>query len=125
MNRMSGRRFRADPQLASHPTVSRPGQTTANPADDSLFVTFTDIVEEYLLLWVLLSVGVGLGAVALNVAGYAVGWLVGNRASRRTHVASILSVGMRDFAVAAGLPAVAFGVVEMVTSAGLAKWFPR
>jgi BASS family bile acid:Na+ symporter len=82
-------------------------------------------------------VGVGLGAVALNVAGYAVGWLVGWRASRRTRVASVLSVGMRDFAVAAALvvaaglptvaslPAVAFGVVEMATSAGLAKWFTR
>jgi BASS family bile acid:Na+ symporter len=82
-------------------------------------------------------VGVGLGAVALNVAGYAVGWLVGGRASRRTRVASTLSVGMRDFAVAAALvvaaglptvaslPAVAFGVVEMATSAGLAKWFTR
>jgi len=44
---------------------------------------------------------------------------------------------MRDFAVAAALviaaglptvaslPAVAFGVVEMATSAGLAKWFSR
>lgn len=82
-------------------------------------------------------VGVGLGAVALNTLGYVVGWLVGYRASRRTRVASILSVGMRDFAVAAALvvaaglppvaslPAVAFGVVEMATSAGLAKWFTR
>jgi BASS family bile acid:Na+ symporter len=84
-----------------------------------------------------LLVGVGLGVVSLNVAGYAVGWLVGCRASRRTRVASVLSVGMRDFAVAAALvvaaglptvaslPAVAFGVIEMATSAGLAKWFTR
>ena len=48
-----------------------------------------------------------------------------------------LSVGTRDFAVAAALivaaglpavaslPAVAFGVVEMVTSAGLARYFAR
>ena len=52
-------------------------------------------------------------------------------------LASVLSIGMRDFAVAAALviaadlptiaslPAVVFGVVEMATSAGLARWFRR
>ena len=84
-----------------------------------------------------LLAGVGAGVVTLNGLGYAVGFLVGGRGSRPTRIASILSVGMRDFAVAAALviaaglptiaslPAVAFGVVEMVTSAGLAKWFNR
>jgi len=81
-----------------------------------------------------LLAGVGVGAVALNGLGYGVGLLVSRGASRRTRIASVLSVGMRDFAVAAALvvaaglptiaslPAVAFGVVEMATSAGLAKW---
>ena len=84
-----------------------------------------------------LLVGVGAGVVTLNGLGYVVGFLVGSRGSRSTEIASILSVGMRDFAVAAALviaaglptiaslPAVAFGVVEMATSAGLAKWFNR
>jgi len=84
-----------------------------------------------------LLVGVVVGAVVLNGAGYGVGYLVGRRALGPAHVASILSVGMRDFAVAAALvvaaglptvaslPAVAFGVVEMVTSAGLAAWVTR
>lgn len=77
------------------------------------------------------------GALVLNVLGYALGFLVGIRSSPSTRIASILSVGMRDFAVAAALvvaaglptiaslPAVAFGVVEMSTSAGLARWFSR
>jgi BASS family bile acid:Na+ symporter len=84
-----------------------------------------------------LLVGVGAGVVALNGLGYAVGYLVSRRASRSVRVASVLSVGMRDFAVAAALavatglptiaslPAVAFGVVEMATSAGLARWVTR
>jgi BASS family bile acid:Na+ symporter len=84
-----------------------------------------------------LLVGVGAGVVTLNGLGYAVGFLVGRRGPRPTRIASILSVGMRDFAVAAALviaaglptiaslPAVAFGVVELATSAGLAKWFSR
>ena len=84
-----------------------------------------------------LLAGVGAGVVTLNGLGYAVGFLVGHRGPRPTRVASILSVGMRDFAVAAALviaaglptiaslPAVAFGVVEMATSAGLTKWFSR
>ncbi|RBI63958.1 Na+-dependent transporter [halophilic archaeon] len=82
-----------------------------------------------------LLAGVGVGAVVLNGVGYGVGFLVGRRAARPARVASVLTVGMRDFAVAAALviaaglptvaslPAVAFGVVEMATSAGLAKWF--
>lgn len=81
-----------------------------------------------------LLAGVGVGVIALNGLGYAVGFLVGAQEPRPTRIASILSVGMRDFAVAAALvvatglptiaslPAVAFGVVEMVSSAGLAKW---
>lgn len=84
-----------------------------------------------------LLVGVGIGAVVLNGVGYGVGFLVGSRAPRPMRIASVLSVGMRDFAVAAALviaaglptiaslPAVAFGVVEMTTSAGLVKWFSR
>ncbi|MFA1611718.1 bile acid:sodium symporter family protein [Halobellus rubicundus] len=77
---------------------------------------------------------VGVGAVALNAGGYAVGLLFSRGRSRPTRIASVLSVGMRDFAVAAALvvaaglptvaslPAVAFGIVEMATSAGLARW---
>ncbi|WP_435364231.1 bile acid:sodium symporter family protein [Haloarchaeobius sp. DYHT-AS-18] len=84
-----------------------------------------------------LLAGVGAGVVALNVLGYGVGYLLGTWSARPTRIASVLSVGMRDFAVAAALviaaglptiaslPAVAFGVVEMATSAGLAKWFGR
>jgi len=84
-----------------------------------------------------LLAGVGAGVVTLNGLGYAVGFLLGRREPRPMRIASILSVGMRDFAVAAALviaaglptiaslPAVAFGVVEMATSAGLAKWFSR
>ena len=84
---------------------------------------------------VLLAVAVG--AVALNVAGYAVGWLVGSPFARGERIAAVFCVGMRDFAVAAALlvaagfppvatlPAVVFGVVEMITSAGLARRFAR
>jgi len=84
-----------------------------------------------------LLIGVGAGVIALNGFGYGVGYLVGRRASRSVRISSTLSVGMRDFAVAAALvvaaglptiaslPAVAFGVVEMATSAGLARWFSR
>ncbi|WP_435063242.1 bile acid:sodium symporter family protein [Halobaculum sp. EA56] len=77
------------------------------------------------------------GAVALNLAGYAAGWLAGSALgfSAGERVASTLCVGMRDFAVAAALlvaagfppaatlPAVVFGVVEMTTSAGLARYW--
>ena len=84
-----------------------------------------------------LLAGVGAGVVTLNGLGYVVGFLLGRREPRPMRIASILSVRMRDFAVAAALviaaglptiaslPAVAFGVVEMATSAGLAKWFSR
>ncbi|WP_254538726.1 bile acid:sodium symporter family protein [Halomarina litorea] len=80
---------------------------------------------------------VGIGAVLLNGLGYGVGFLVGSRWTRPTRIASVLSVGMRDFAVAAALliaaglppvtslPAVAFGVIEMISSAALARWFDR
>jgi BASS family bile acid:Na+ symporter len=78
---------------------------------------------------------VGLGAVALNAAGYGLGHFLGARASRPARIATVFSVGTRDFAVAAALvvaaglptvaslPAVVFGVVEMATSAGLARRF--
>lgn len=78
---------------------------------------------------------VGLGAVALNGYGYAAGWLAGRRFRRDERIAATLSVGMRDFAVAAALlvaagfptaatlPAILFGIVEMVSSAGLARFF--
>jgi BASS family bile acid:Na+ symporter len=80
---------------------------------------------------------VGGGAVALDGIGYALGWLGSNGTDRRTRIAVTLSVGMRDFAVAAALiiaagfppvaslPAVVFGVVEMASSAGLARAFGR
>ena len=55
---------------------------------------------------------------------------------RGARIAVTLSIGMRDFAVAAllvdadfptaaTLPAVVFGIVEMTTSAGLVTWFRR
>lgn len=84
-----------------------------------------------------LLVTVGAGALALNLAGYAVGWTVASFADRETRIAVVLSVGMRDFAVAAALvvsagfptaaslPAIVFGVGEMVTSTGLARHFEK
>jgi BASS family bile acid:Na+ symporter len=78
---------------------------------------------------------VGVGALALNLAGYALGWWGTWRATTPVRIAGTLSVGMRDFAVAAALvtaagfpasaslPAVSFGVVEMATSALLARRF--
>lgn len=80
---------------------------------------------------------VAAGAVALNCSGYVAGWLVSWNFTRDERIAATLSIGMRDFAVAAALlvgagfptvatlPAVIFGIVEMTTSAGLAKWFSR
>lgn len=73
------------------------------------------------------------GAVLLNAAGYAAGWLASWSFPRAERIAALFSVGMRDFAVAAALvvsagfppaaalPAVVFGVVEMTTSAGLVR----
>ncbi|WP_209309538.1 bile acid:sodium symporter family protein [Haloarcula amylovorans] len=78
---------------------------------------------------------VAAGAVVLNGSGYVVGWLVSWQFPRDERIAATLSIGMRDFAVAATLlvgagfptaatlPAVVFGIIEMTTSAGLAKWF--
>lgn len=78
-----------------------------------------------------------IGVVALNVTGYLLGWVVGAREPRTERIAMVLSVGMRDFAVAAALivaaglpaiaslPAITFGVVEMASSAGLARYFTR
>ena len=75
------------------------------------------------------------GAAVLNVVGYGVGWFGTTGDERSVRIASLLSVGMRDFAVAAALvvsaglpaiaslPAVTFGVVEMTTSAGVARYF--
>lgn len=80
---------------------------------------------------------VGAGVVILNGLGYGIGFAVSRGRDRSTRIASVLSIGMRDFAVAAALviaaglptiaslPAVAYGVVEMATSAGLARWFRR
>lgn len=80
---------------------------------------------------------VGVGAVALNATGYAAGWLSALRFDRSERVASLFSVGMRDFAVAAGLvvgaglptaaalPAVVFGVVEMSSSTALVALLDR
>lgn len=77
---------------------------------------------------------VGVGALTLNLAGYAVGYGLGSFGSHETRIATVLSVGMRDFAVAAAvilaaglptvasLPAIAFGIVEMTTSAALARY---
>lgn len=77
------------------------------------------------------------GAVVLNGTGYVAGWIVSWTFSRPERIAATLSIGMRDFAVAAALlvgaefptaatlPAVVFGIVEMTTSAGLAKWFSQ
>lgn len=42
-----------------------------------------------------LLAGIGLGVVALNSAGYMVGFLVGYSSPRPTRIASMLSVGMR------------------------------
>ena len=80
---------------------------------------------------------VAAGALVLDGGGYAAGWLVGRWFTPEERIAAVLSVGMRDFAVAAALlvgagfpaaatlPAVVFGIVEMTTSAGLARWFRR
>ena len=80
---------------------------------------------------------VAVGAVVLNGVGYAVGWLASRNFTRGERIATTLSIGMRDFAVAsallvgagfptaATLPAIVFGIVEMTTSAGLARWFSR
>ncbi|MFB6300379.1 MAG: bile acid:sodium symporter family protein [Halobacteriales archaeon] len=82
--------------------------------------------------WQLLSVGIGAGVV--NVTGYAVGWTLARNGSRSDRIATMLSVGMRDFAVAAALivaaglptvaalPAIVFGIVEMTSSAGLVRY---
>jgi BASS family bile acid:Na+ symporter len=78
---------------------------------------------------------VAVAALELNVAGYTLGYLASTGGTRPTRIATTLSVGMRDFAVAAALvvaagfptlasvPAITFGVVEMTTSALLAKRF--
>lgn len=78
---------------------------------------------------------VGVGALLLNAVGYALGWLSALSSDRETRIAAALSVGMRDFAVAAALvvaagfpaaaslPAVLFGIVEMLSSAVLVRVF--
>ena len=82
-----------------------------------------------------LLVVVGAGALGLNLAGYALGWVGTRSAAGPARIAGTLSVGMRDFAVAAAvvtaagfpasasLPAVVFGIVEMATSALLVRRF--
>lgn len=83
----------------------------------------------------LLVAFVGVGVVTLNLVGYLLGWVVSVASAREGRIAVTLSVGMRDFAVAAALvvaagfppmaslPAVLFGIVEMVSSAALVRWF--
>lgn len=78
---------------------------------------------------------IAVGAVVLNLSGYALGWLGTWPDATPIRIAGTLSVGMRDFAVAAALvvaagfpasaslPAVVFGIVEMATSAFLARHF--
>ena len=80
---------------------------------------------------------VAAAALLFNLIGYAAGWMTSWSFERPERIAVTLSVGMRDFAVAAALlvgagfpagatlPAVVFGIIEMTTSAGLAKWFAR
>lgn len=83
-------------------------------------MALADLIADYLLVWILLAVGLG--------------YLVGSRALRPEPIAAVLSVGMRDFAVAAALvvaaslpavptlPAVVFGVVEVMPKT--ASYFP-
>jgi BASS family bile acid:Na+ symporter len=78
---------------------------------------------------------VAAGAVLLNGVGYLAGWVGTTGLRRAERIAGVFSVGMRDFAVAgalvvgtglptaAALPAVVFGVVEMSSSAALARLF--
>lgn len=80
---------------------------------------------------------VAAGALALNLAGYALGWLVATPLDADARTAVTLSLGTRDFAVAAAvvlaaglphaasLPAAVFGVLEMTTSAALARLITR
>lgn len=79
------------------------------------------------------------GAAALNLTGYLLGWvssgLLDAWFTRKQRIAALYCVGMRDFAVAAAivvsaglptiasLPAVTFGVIEMLTAAALAHYF--
>lgn len=76
-------------------------------------------------------------ALLRNLIGYTAGWMTSWSFDGPERIAATLSVGMRDFAVAAALlvvagfpsgatlPAVVFGIIEMTTSAGLAKWLAR
>jgi BASS family bile acid:Na+ symporter len=76
-------------------------------------------------------------ALALNAVGYGLGWVLATGTARPTRIAASLSLGMRDFAVAAALvvaagfppvaalPALVFGIVELVSSAGLGRYFRR
>ncbi|MFB6148355.1 MAG: bile acid:sodium symporter family protein [Halobacteriales archaeon] len=82
--------------------------------------------------WGLLAIGIG--AATINGIGYLLGWTLARRGSRSERIATMLSVGMRDFAIAAGLivaaglptvaalPAIVFGIIEMASSAGLARY---
>jgi len=78
-------------------------------------------------------------ALALNLSGYALGWTATalTDATPPERTAGTLAVGMRDFAVAAALataagfpeaaalPAVCFGIIELTTSATLARTLTR
>lgn len=84
---------------------------------------------------------VAVGAAALNLMGYLLGWvssgLLDSWFNRKQRITALYSVGMRDFAVAAAIvvsagfptiasvPAVTFGVIEMLTAAALSHHFMR
>lgn len=79
------------------------------------------------------------GALALNLLGYGLGWSVARLADATPaeRLAGTFAVGMRDFAVAAALvvaagfpaiaalPAVCFSIVEIMTSAAIARLVTR
>ena len=78
---------------------------------------------------------VGIGVISLNLLSYGLGWAATHLtdASPEERLDGVFAVGMRDFAVAAAfvvaagfpttaaLPAVCFGIVEMTTSAAIAR----
>lgn len=80
-------------------------------------------------------VAVGVAVLSLNLGGYALGWLLTTGTDRPTRIAGTLSVGMRDFAIAAALvvsagypaaaalPALCFGILELLSSALLGRRF--
>ncbi|RMG41505.1 MAG: hypothetical protein D6732_02415 [Methanobacteriota archaeon] len=88
------------------------------------------IIEERILIPKLV-----VGALTLNSLGYGIGYVSGKLMQKEDRIASVFSIGMRDFAVAAtlvfsvnlpsisALPAVIYGIVEMISSTALLKFF--